>query len=295
VSASKGNTVSKSLEVPQDTANVELILKEREYASLTGRVVDAATGEPVGKFTLRAEYGRTVYGDFSNPEGRFYIEELARGRTYRFIIEAPGYVSMLSPPVNIPAEGDAPEAVFEIGQGGAIFGRVLKDGNKAPVEGAKITWGRASQRRPTASPNQVTFTGRDGAFLFEGLSPDAYRLKIEKAGYPEVVADCAVKMGEIADVGEILLKASGKINGRVLDSQETPQPVPNKIVNLTSKDHPVPFQISYKTGEDGRYVFKDLPEGKYVVAPLGAEYARAETTLQPGETKTINFRPKAAK
>jgi len=295
VSASKGSAVSKSVEVPHDTANVELILKEREYASLTGRVVDAATGEPVGKFTLRAEYGRILYGDFSNPEGRFYIEELVRDRSYRFNIEAPGYVSMLSLPVNIPAEGDAPEVVFEIGQGGSIFGRVLKDGNKSPVEGAKITWGRASQWRPTASPNQVTFTGRDGAFLFEGLSPDVYRLKIEKAGYPEAVADCAVKMGEIADVGEILLKASGKINGCVMDGQETPQPVPNKIVNLTSRDHPVPFRISYKTGEDGRYIFKDLPEGKYVVAPLGAEYAPAETTLQPGETKTINFRPKTAK
>jgi len=295
LNATKGNAASQSVEVPQDTSSVELILKEREYATLSGMVKDATTGEPVGRFTLRAELGRISYGEFSNSEGRFYIENLTRGRAYRFYIEAPGYVTTLSPPVNIPAEGDPQEVVFEIGQGGSIFGRILKAGNKTPVEGAKITWGRVSQWRPTASPNQITFTGKDGAFLFEGLSPDAYRLKVEKAGYPEVVTDCAVKTGEITDVGEILLKASGQINGRILDDQQPPQPVPNKIVNLTSKDHPVPFQISYKTGEDGWYVFKELPEGKYVVAPLGSEYGPAETALQPGETKTINFRPKAVK
>lgn len=294
VNAVKGDMASKGVEVEQNSVNVELILKEKEFTTLTGRVVDSETGEPVTRFRLRSEFGGKIYGNFDNPEGAFFVEELVRGRKYRFYIEASGYVTTLSPYVAIPREGEPPETEFLIGKGGAIFGRVLYDRNKSPVNGAKITCVLTSLliRNPRKRSEQVSYTGKDGAFLYEGLTPGKYTIKVEKTGYPELVTECEVKDNEVTDVGELLIKASGKIRGKILDNQDPPQTVPDKIVNLTSIDMSVPIKISYKTGPDGIYIFKDLPDGKYTIRPVGREYNAAQTELKPGETKVVHFTPK---
>jgi hypothetical protein len=294
VNAVMGDMVSKAVEVEHNSRNVELILKEKEFATLNGRVLDSETGEPVTHFRLRAEFGGKIYGNFDNPEGAFFVEELVRGRNYRFYIESSGYVTTLSPYVTIPREGEPSEAEFRIGKGGAIFGRVLYDRDKSPVNGAKITCVPTSllKGNPSAGGDKVSYTGKDGTFLYEELAPGKYTVKVEKTGYPELVSECDVRDGEVTDVGELLLKASGNIRGRVMDNQEPVQPVPEKIVNLSSIDMIVPIQISYKTGADGVYVFKDLPEGKYTIRPVGAEYKAVEVDLKPGETKVIHFSPK---
>ena len=118
-----------------------------------------------------------------------------------------------------------------------------------------------------------------------------YTIKVDKKGYPQLVSECDVKDAEVTDIGELFLKASGKIRGKILDNQDPPQPLPDKIVNLSSIDMDVLIQISYKTGPDGMYIFKDLPDGKYTINPVGREYKPVKTELKPGETKVVHFRP----
>ncbi|MBN1900092.1 carboxypeptidase regulatory-like domain-containing protein [Candidatus Sumerlaeota bacterium] len=294
VRAEKGDLASKAVQVEQNSENVVLILVEKDYTTLYGRVVDSETGEPVTSYRLRAESGGKIYGTFTNPEGEFFIEELIRGRQYRFYIEAAGYVTTMSPPVTIPKEGEPPHAEFLIGKGGAIFGMVLYNINKAPVNGAKITCILTSllPKNPGSGKGEVSYTGKDGVFLYEGLAPGKYAIKVEKTGYPELLSECEVKDGEVTDAGELLLKASGRIRGKVLDKQDPPQGVPDKIVNLSSIGMSVPIQMSYNTGSDGVFIFKDLPEGKYTVRPVGSEYKPATVELKPGEIKWIQFKPK---
>jgi len=284
--------VSKSVEAKHDSSNVEIILNVKEYVTLKGFVLDSFTDDPVTRFTLKSERGRNVFGVFASDDGFFQVENLVRGRRYRFRIEAPGYVTTLSPQVRIPKKGDPPEPVFRIGNGGSILGRVVLDRGGGMVEGAKVTWTPIGRWNPRGSINRVGFTGDDGHFLFEKLAPQKYSLKIEKSSYPETLVECGVKDGEITDLGDIVLKSSSMIRGTILDGGAPPQPVPDKIVRLDSIDRPVPLSLSYKTTPDGIYIFSQLPEGKYRVNPVGGDYKAEEIELKAGEKKSLDFHPK---
>ena len=295
VHATKGDSTSKYIQVKQDATNLVLILKNKERCALDGCVLDIKTDEAVTFYTIKDEKGRTSYGTYADEQGRFRIDDLVRGRRYRFLIKAPGYVQTLTPFVRIPKQGTPPEALFRIGRGGSIFGRVIYDINNIPVEGAKVTWNKKGQRQSGPSLDQVGFTGSDGAFLFERLAPELYQLKIEKATYPEMLLECRVKNGEITDLGEIKLKASGKIVGIIYDDRDPPMPVPDKIIRLSSLDRPVSILLSYETGPDGRYRFEDLPQGQYSIKPVGGEYKEKKIDLASGDKKTLDFFPRRGK
>jgi hypothetical protein len=296
VSARKGSEISPSVEVDTDAYNVELVMGVRETSTLLGRVVDAATGDGIKRFTLRAERGRTNYGEFTSDEGRFRIDNLVRGRTYHFIIESSsgGYVPTLSPYVNIPKEGDPPEVIFQLGGGGSILGKVISAKGNAPVDGAKVTWVKksvsTSGRWGAVQENQITYTNNQGVFLFESLSPEGYRLRIEKVGYPELIVECAVKNGEVTDLGELVLTPPATIRGTIFSSGEPSEPAGDMLIRLERVDQVAPLQMSYKTGPDGTFVFNDLPAGKYrlSVVAIGG-YITQDIQLAPGDVRQIKW------
>ncbi|HRR31188.1 MAG TPA: carboxypeptidase-like regulatory domain-containing protein, partial [Candidatus Sumerlaeia bacterium] len=293
VSARKGSESSNTVAAQADSTNVELVMNTRELASLHGRVVDSNTGEGVRRFTLRAERGRMNYGDFADSEGRFAIDNLVRGNTYRFLIDAAGYLTMLSPEVKIPQEGDPAEAIFPIGSGGSVFGRVVAASSKIPIEGAKVTWILARLPRASIGDQQVTFTNSQGLFLFENLAPDVYRLIFEKSGYPETMIETIAKSGEIQELGDILLKAGGAIRGVIYDAAEPANPAADMVIRLNSTNLMAAITMSYKTSADGVYQFPDLPEGKYNLAVIGGNYASQNgIEIRPGDARTIDFRPR---
>ncbi len=290
--ATRGNTASPNVEADTNTADVELILSEQQTASLSGVVLNSITGEPVQSFSLRDGRGRTVYGEFYDPEGRFHVENLVRGRNYHFNIISPGFVTTLSPPVGIPREGDVPDVTFRIGLGGSILGRVIEivDGKGVPGT-AKVTWFRQRRLRADVFEDQVMFSDENGIFLIEGLSPERYILRIERFPYSPIVVEVNVKDGEMTDLGDLYFKNSCSIKGRVLGFGEEHPPVPDKVVRLNSQENPLPVNLSYKTGPEGYYTFTGIPAGKYVIRPVGSEYRAETVTLKSGQNLDLDFLP----
>jgi hypothetical protein len=195
--------------------------------------------------------------------------------------------------VNIPKEGDPPEVIFQIGEGGSIFGKVISAKGKTPVEGAKVMW---VKKRVSSSgiwgavqDNQITYTNSQGVFLFESVAPDEYRLRIEKAGYPELVVECAVRNGVVTDVGELVLNPPATIRGVIFGIGEPAAPAGDMLIRLERIDPLAPLQMSYKTGPDGVFVFNDLPAGKYRLRVAIGGYKPQEIQLTPGEVKQIKF------
>ena len=291
IQATRGEDQSDWIEVESDTSEVEIVLKTSEFATLTGRVVDAETGDPVERFTLRRISGRGSWGNFNDPDGWFQVENLEKGRTYAFLIESPGYVTTRSPDVRIPAEGEPDEVTFSIGKGGSILGEVFEAG-KGPLEGVKVTWLADSRWNMTAGSDQITFTDESGVFLCENMSRQIYIVVFEMAGFPQTVKETEVKSSDITDMGRINLKKGGIIRGRVMTGGEDSVPVPDKIVRLNSINLRLPITISYQTDAEGKYIFRDLPEGKYHVQPVGSEYSRKETEITSGQTRVLNFKPR---
>lgn len=289
--AENGGLRSKSVEIAVDSSGVELIL-DLDEATLTGSVIDVSTKKPVENFTIRAAGRGRVYGTFNNSDGSFEIQGLIRGNTYSFLIDAEGYISTTTPDIKIPLNDNPPPVVFEIGYGGSIFGTVKFSENKNPVKGAKVVRTIQTGAGPRIGFEQIAFTDKDGCFLFENQSPAEYIIKVLYGKYPEVSVNCKVVNNGISDVGTMFLVNGGNIIGTVFDSSPQPLPVGGKIVRLRSVKLASPLEMTYRTADDGKFYFENLPKGQYTLQPSGNDYGEKTATAKSGQTVTVNFYPK---
>ncbi len=285
--ADNGTLKSKRLEVESDTSGIELVI-DLDEATLSGRVIDNSTKNPVEKFTIRAPGARREYGSFNNAAGEFEIQGLTRGNSYRFLIESEGFVSTLSPEVKIPLQDSPEPVVFEIGAGGSIFGTVKFSEDKKPVKGAKITktFQGISQR---GSNEQIGFTNQEGNFLFEGQSPGEYIIKATYGRYPEVSISCKVINDGVTDVGTMFLVNGGNIEGFIFDKGKPVKPMAGVVVRISSIKLASQIIMTYITGEDGRYFFEDLPRTQFIIVPQTNGFIEKKVSIKAGQTIRVDF------
>ncbi len=261
--------------------------------TLTGRVVDAATGEAVAaarvgmNWTLDMEVRTAADGTFA----------------------LPGWTGIGIEDVHVRAEGYAADSVvvgdqgrleFRLERGFAAAGRVVGcDG--APLSGALVGL-IASEHRNGAqrTSDAVAETDAHGAFRMTGLrrgmrhalvvvAPGNARLRRSVPPAPE---------GADLDLGEIRLARPLRLEGRVLDADGSPLPRVAVTVVGPQLEEKQPGEVRYGdevsgfTDDLGRFRFTDLAAGPYSVTvrcPGGAG-AAADVTLSGRDVTDLVIR-----
>ncbi len=293
------------------------------FATLRGRVIDAATRKAVREFELRfAEWGRTAPDQdvpaaqkFRTDDGRFEWQRLPPGQ-WGLIAEAAGYQRFLTD-LKLVKGATTPELVVPLVRGYTLRGRVYDQASGAGIASASIGFHETGQHRFEGNwrlrPRAQSQVG--GAFVLNGIPPGRITLEVHANNYASRELDVAVD-DNTAPL-EIGLSSGGSIAGRLTAADGATSIAGSASLSLDDGSY---SGSSTRTNEAGEFSFRNLNAGNYRLTGRGlggtatrelalAENERVEgvilalrgggtirgtvTGLRPAELKSlsINARP----
>ena len=188
----------------------------------------------------------------TDPEGHYVFEDVPTGRRYYWLM------------ASHPEHGKAVRMARSSADAGphdltltkaTVSGVVLSRDGKTPFADAKVSLSRYK-------PDYVGFvmkTGEDGRFLFEGLSPAEYLLRVRFSEKKYHRQDVHLVVASQPSTHEIVDRfVPCKLTGRLLSPDGGP--VANARLKMRLRDLP-----SSETRSDavGKFTFEDLPEGDW--------------------------------
>ncbi|MEP7076384.1 MAG: carboxypeptidase-like regulatory domain-containing protein [Acidobacteriota bacterium] len=289
-------TVVELSEGGEDTAiDITLGPREKTY-SISGRMVDEATGDPAPDVAVgygKIKPGETSMNGFgssskSDPQGKFRIEGIKPGN-YAIFVAAFGLDnddSKTSDPVQVQVtDGDIEDIEVKVRQGISVDGAVVIEGNADPAAIAKLpqltvsAWGQSSGQ--ISSPNyRSSKIGIDDAFHFKGLAPGKLGfslrpdgpqgftlLRVEQNGSPSESHQIDLPQGAAnVSVRLVLAYGTGAIRGQLTIVGGTLPPTARVWAsahgNGQDTGHSAPVDAR------GHFLIENLPAGEYIVTVL---------------------------
>jgi len=257
---------------------------------ITGRVVDAETGDPVVGAVVVAKSTNDVGRAQTNERGVYRITDLEPGR-YSVAAKARGYLASRYPqsvPVraNEMTDGIDFRLATKPSGRGAISGRVVARRTDEPIRGATIVAVGDGARYKARTDGR-------GRYLLRGLKPGRYSViagarGYVKESYPRPVPVAAGRVTKDIDFALAPRKRLGAITGLVIDAR-THEPIAGAVV-VARGEH---GNGRTQTDRRGHYVLK-LGPGEYHVAAQARGYVPEtyprSVLVRPGRvTKDINF------
>jgi Carboxypeptidase regulatory-like domain len=211
---------------PEEPANVAAPLPRSGPAlsAIRGRVIDAATREPVREFELRfAEWGRSSNQRTPDPQkfhtddGRFEWQQLPPGR-WSLVAQAAGYQPFLLDSLVLVEGKTTADLVVPLVRGYTLRGRVYDLASNTGIASAYIAYRPAGEGfyQGNFRMRPSTQSGKDGAFVLNGLPPGRITLQVSARNYAERDTDLTVD-DDTAPL-EIGLSGGGIISGRLTAS-----------------------------------------------------------------------------
>ncbi|MBI4603179.1 MAG: carboxypeptidase regulatory-like domain-containing protein [Planctomycetes bacterium] len=257
-----------------------------------GVAVLEGSGEPVEDVSVQVT--GVSYEDRGSPwnlpfartglDGTFSIGGIPTGRIR--LVAMHTRLAQASVPEVAVAPGAVPRVRIELGAGGGVRGRVLRDG-AAVVYGASVVpllAGEAEHIHRRAS------TDAGGRFEIEGLSPGPGTLRIRVSAWREssieLEHEVVVAAGQVRDV-DVALPSLGRVLGRVTHEGA---PVPRAGLSVfTPDEHGRPrFRCELEAGPEGEYSL-EAPVGLPCVlearGPAGQGPRRVSLVAREGETR----------
>jgi hypothetical protein len=246
------------------------------YASISGKVMDKKTGEPLVKAFVMADKldGRKLVTrtDFS---GVYLLDKLSAGR-YELSAFAFGYFLEIYPETLEVKSGDTLTGIdFELSTmpTGSISGRVTDS-----LTGDPIVHARIFVHNIEGCEKSLAFSDSAGYYFIDKLQAGSYRASAFARGYKplkygtpiEVVAD-SVNSGVDFRMNKHGHQREGKIFGQVKD-QETCLPIPFADVIAYSASPDQEYEQTAVTDEDGKYVLEDLPIIPFKILGIATGY-----------------------
>ena len=223
---------------------------------------------------------RAVAVTISEPDGGFAFTGVRRG-TYFLDARGPYHVPDHLIQVRVSEAGDGGPVDAYVRRGGRVLGLARHPDGRPVVGGAvALLHGPGSAIRAFRSGELRRLdarTGRDGTFLFSGVSPgEGYEVHVLGAGFAiSHAAVPPVRAGEDAAV-EVVVRPGVRLEGRVLSAAAEPpgEPIPLPGAELAIaprglRDLQFAEELLELThavaGPDGRYVLLDVPPGEVQV------------------------------
>lgn len=272
--------------VSSNTSN--LIIEMMKEGSVCGTVIDGASGQPVGNFTVRMRFS---YGEQQatapvseevlpvvNAKGEFCIEGVAPS-DYVVEASAPGYSPSFSSTFTVLLGKSVKDIVVKLNRGGSITGRILDNEGK-PIARARVvthdnTWTddlftqAIGISMPTNATTVEARTDDAGRFTCTGLTPETYQIVITANGFAGTSRN-NLRVGDagVAQAGDIKLGRGGMLKGTLFD--EAGAPISGGTITLKSTDGVMPQEQTTKSGADGKFVFSNRHPGRYLLSGMRA-------------------------
>lgn len=271
----------------------------RRLVEVRGRVVDAASGEPVSDFTVLPGVVRAG-GIFPEPpvrvadrDGGFVLRLHPPVEGIQLGVEAPGYYRFTRDLRTINEL--AGTATLRLTPRRTFTGRVLRSGG-APVAGAQIALVPAGQRvllgRGTieAAAEWLAYSDADGRFELAPPAPPAHLIAV----HPEW-GFAHQPVAEGPGESTLTLAAWGRLTGRALAAGEAS---PGELVALASHPRdPFAFHLNafvVRADEQGNFALPPVPPGAFLLGRWrNSRLSHAEPVTIPagGEEATAFPRP----
>ena len=288
----------------------EQIITAELSGKIYGEVIDAMTGKPIPKFTVKMTFTRTgVKGGgyrsswaelghtFNSPDGYFDsgTDDLAVNSHYRITIIAEGYDPITDDLVPVQQISNNPERTQFLLQPATLrVGRVVNIEGK-PIEGATIIF----YPNENVSYDEVlprTITDKEGIYSILGLGSEYQIMEVNAPAYtPNVLLleDISLPDSQFKD---ITLDHGVSLSGFVFDDKGTGiadvaisvyiDPV--KINNIRTRLVNVGYGA--RTDENGFYQVQGVPSGKLLVIASSTQYYhRKKIEIKPSKTMQLNF------
>ena len=272
-----------------ETTGVDITMGRREATyAVSGRVVDAETGQPVARLTIgytRIIEGRTGgagYGAQTTERGEFRLENIVPGRYS--IIFAPGFTNneYYSDPVPFEVtESDVTGLVIRARRGATLSGVIALEGYSDPATLARLQRLQlyaSVQATGISYPSGAPFRVEPGgAFTINGLTPGRVHfhipptregqgfsiLRVEREGV-EQREGIEIRQGEpVTGVRLVLAYGTGVIRGQVNIAGGSLPPNANLTVGLYREGDNSSVRPFVVVDPRGRFQLEHIPAGSY--------------------------------
>ena len=264
-----------------------------------GTVVSRADGSPVSSFKAMVRavapgstvYGRTVsQGKFEDPGGRFELGGLEAG-TYVIQAESEGFAPTYSESFVVSQGIVTADVRVELGQGGAIEGRVVDNRTGEPVKGAMVrTFDNGyvpnpfSQMLgglvPRTTTDRKVRTDAEGNFRIEQLAVATYQIQVDHGDFPQtILKDIQVTEGNTKNLGSVRLVMGATVRGVVYDAAGAPLADARISVSTNKAGTIYPHQI--RSDAEGRFVVHNLEPGPWTISAVRPESEAAGNPFGP--------------
>jgi len=252
---------------------VDFVLVALPSEGVAGRVIDAATRQPITDFWITQRTGawRGQYWaegkkpeDFCHDEqGRFWLKEV-RSKEITIVADAVGYAPGYAAVHMVEGER-VPEVIIPLSRGHILEGTVVTSEND-PVPGAYIFVDNVppfylykyQEDFAMSMTGRIAQSEADGSFLLDNLEPER-RTIIAAYHFDHGLGTLELTPSGSKTTGvKIVLGRGGQVAGTVTLAGE---PLPNaKVLMWHDWLHNI-FAGETETRADGSYVLQDVPEG----------------------------------
>lgn len=253
--------------------------------TIRGRVVEAATGEPIPAFEVMVPPGVFRWTGFQDIEGRFEIGALLPGERSIYA-RAEGYAAGSSKPVTLASGATLEDIIVALEKAGSISVRVLgPDG--APVRDAVVG---ADGAMP--SFGEVPRTDGNGTFRIGDARPGLQTIHASHPDYAPGSVQANIRAGELAEA-EIRLSKGGTLRGVLSHNGESLQGVRVEL-NQWIGENEIGYNREVNAAKDGSYTFNGIPAGELVLRvnpTFGAQGRVIESPVRftESEEKAVNI------
>lgn len=251
---------------------------------LSGRVIDAATREPVRKFTLHFHWDRSTghrqappARTFETDDGRFEWADATPG-VWTIIGSARGYQRFELEGVQLQPGETTPEIVMPLRRGHAVKGRVYDEASGAGIAAASINFreSHVHQFAPNWRIRQsfAVTSEKSGSFVLEGVPSGRITIAAGATGY--AAREVEIVVGDETAPVEIALFTGGSISGRLTAADGVTALAGS--AGLFSLDDG--YGGSSRTPPSGEFSYQNLAAGRYrITGQADGMTAEQEITL----------------
>lgn len=277
---------------------VEILLTPE--SSLSGRVVDAATGRGVAGArvaTMSDMYGAdpetsrsTRAATRADEQGRFRFRGLMPGR-YKPTGTSPSGYGHARESVLLGLGQSVDGVVVELHPAGAVKGRVVVAGDESPCLS-----GYVGLDEPHAGLSRQERIEPDGRVAFEGILPGRYHVGVACDDFlaDDPVPDVVVAHGVTTAEQRWTVRRGAVIRGTVRSSVGAPVARASILANVRKEGGPARGGVGSTSSEpDGTFQIRSLSAGTYDLFVEAADQPAAEpvvVTVSEGGEATVDIR-----